>query len=158
MQAESIAQQMEMYQAIISMLINTSTWVTVTLLTKPEDMEILKNFYRKARPLGFWGPVRRAVELEDGKKIETPKRLMSAGFFVVFLGSIWLVLSVICLSVLFVGKWKYACISGSASVIFAIAFKYAFRWHIDRMALTRPIPKSDFQKQGGVLPENKSAL
>jgi hypothetical protein len=119
-------------------------------------MELLKNFYRRARPLGLWGPVRRAVEAEEGRKIDTPKMLMPAGFFVTFLGSIWLVLSVICLSVLFVGKWKYACISGSVAVIFAVAFKYAFRWHIDRMALAGPIQKPDFPKQDGILSEIKS--
>jgi Na+/proline symporter len=156
MRAESIGQQMQMYQAIISMIINTSAWVIVTLLTKPEDMELLKNFYRRAHPLGLWGPVRRAVEAEEGRKIDTPKMLMPAGFFVTFLGSIWLVLSVICLSVLFVGKWKYACISGSVAVIFAVAFKYTFRWHIDRMALAGPIQKRDFPKQDGILSEIKS--
>jgi len=141
MGAESVAQQMQMYQAIISMIINTSAWITVTLLTKPEDMELLKNFYRKARPLGLWGPVRRAVEAEEGRKIDTPKMLMPAGFFVTLLGTIWLVLSVICLSVLFVGRWRYACISGVAAIVFAIAFKYAFGWHIDRMAKAESIKK-----------------
>jgi solute:Na+ symporter, SSS family len=141
MRAESIGQQMQMYQAIISMLINTTAWVTVTLLTKPEDMELLKSFYRKARPLGLWTPVRRAVEVEDGIKINTPKMLMPAGFFVTILGAIWLVLSIICLSVLFVGRWKYAAVSGFVAIVFAIVFKYAFRWHIDRMAKAVPIEK-----------------
>jgi len=61
--------------------------------------------------------------------------IIPAGFFVTFLGAVWLILSVICLSVLFVGKWKSACISGSVALIFAVAFKYTFRWHIDRMSL-----------------------
>jgi hypothetical protein len=141
MRAESIGQQMQMYQAIISMIINTSAWITVTLLTKPEDMELLKKFYRKARPLGLWKPVRQAIEAEQGRKIDTPKMLIPAGLFVTLLGAIWLVLSVICLSVLFVGRWKYACISGVVAIVFAVAFKYAFGWHIDRMAKAGPIEK-----------------
>ena len=28
-----------------------------TLLTKPDDEEVLKDFYRRVRPWGFWGPV-----------------------------------------------------------------------------------------------------
>ena len=28
-----------------------------SLLTKPDDMDVLKKFYTKVRPWGFWGPV-----------------------------------------------------------------------------------------------------
>lgn len=37
--------------------------VVVSLLTEADDMQVLKNFYIKTRPWGFWGPV-----LEDIKK------------------------------------------------------------------------------------------
>jgi SSS family solute:Na+ symporter len=36
-----------------------------TLLTKPEDEEVLKDFYRRVRPWGFWGPVLQKVLAED---------------------------------------------------------------------------------------------
>ncbi len=36
-----------------------------TLLTKPEDEEVLKDFYRRVRPWGFWGPVLKKVLAED---------------------------------------------------------------------------------------------
>ncbi len=36
-----------------------------TLLTKPVDDEILKNFYRNVRPWGFWKPVHEMVARED---------------------------------------------------------------------------------------------
>jgi solute:Na+ symporter, SSS family len=140
-QVESIRQQTEMYQAVVSMIITTTAWMFVAFFTKPEDMELLKSFYRKARPLGLWAPVRRAVEAEDGIKIDTPKMLIPAGLFVTFIGAIWLVFSVISISVLFVGKWKTGGICGVVAVVFAIAFKYAFRWHIDRMSLAAPIEK-----------------
>ncbi len=35
-----------------------------TLLTKPEDDAILKDFYRRVRPWGFWGPVLAKVRAE----------------------------------------------------------------------------------------------
>lgn len=43
------------------LLIGSSTLVAVVavLLTKPEPMEKLCSFYRRMRPFGFWGPVRR---------------------------------------------------------------------------------------------------
>jgi hypothetical protein len=36
-----------------------------TLLTKPEDDKVLKDFYRRVRPWGFWGPVLKKVLAED---------------------------------------------------------------------------------------------
>jgi solute:Na+ symporter, SSS family len=36
-----------------------------TFLTKPEEEEILKDFYRRVRPWGFWGPVLAKVVKED---------------------------------------------------------------------------------------------
>lgn len=36
-----------------------------TLLTPAEDMEVLKNFYIKTRPWGFWGPVYEAVKADN---------------------------------------------------------------------------------------------
>ena len=36
-----------------------------TLRTKPEDDAVLKDFYRRVRPWGFWGPIRDKVMRED---------------------------------------------------------------------------------------------
>src|SRR5271157_5022248 len=36
-----------------------------TWLTAPEDEEVLKDFYRRVRPWGFWGPIQKKVQAED---------------------------------------------------------------------------------------------
>ena len=36
-----------------------------TLLTAPEDDAVLKDFYRRVRPWGFWGPILKKVVKED---------------------------------------------------------------------------------------------
>ena len=36
-----------------------------TWLTAPEDEEVLKDFYRRVRPWGFWGPILKKVQQED---------------------------------------------------------------------------------------------
>ena len=36
-----------------------------SLLSKSEDDEVLKNFYKKTRPWGFWGPILKKVQAED---------------------------------------------------------------------------------------------
>lgn len=38
--------------------------VAGSLLTKPDDMEVLKKFYIQVRPWGFWKPVLKAVQAE----------------------------------------------------------------------------------------------
>jgi hypothetical protein len=36
--------------------------VTVSWFTGPEDFDRLENFYRRALPPGFWGPIERRVQ------------------------------------------------------------------------------------------------
>jgi SSS family solute:Na+ symporter len=36
-----------------------------TLLSMPEDEEILKDFYKTVRPWGFWGPIVRKIKVEN---------------------------------------------------------------------------------------------
>ena len=39
--------------------------VVTSLVTKPDDPEVLKTFYRTVRPWGFWGPIHDMVIAED---------------------------------------------------------------------------------------------
>jgi Na+/proline symporter len=39
--------------------------IIVSLLTKPTDEWVLKEFYRTVRPWGFWGPIKDKVEAEN---------------------------------------------------------------------------------------------
>ena len=45
--------------------ISAATAILVSLLTKPDDVEVLKKFYKQVRPWGFWGPIRDMVCRED---------------------------------------------------------------------------------------------
>ena len=49
----------------IILALSTLGCVLGSLLTKPEDEEVLKRFYRQVRPWGWWGPVHAAVLKED---------------------------------------------------------------------------------------------
>jgi hypothetical protein len=44
-------------QLVIIVACATIIWVAVTLLTGPVDEEVLKRFYRKVRPGGWWGSI-----------------------------------------------------------------------------------------------------
>ncbi|AEN74140.1 sodium:solute symporter family protein [Rhodothermus marinus] len=44
------------------MVLGALVYIPVTLLTPPEDMDHLVKYYVMARPIGWWGPVRREAE------------------------------------------------------------------------------------------------
>jgi hypothetical protein len=50
---------------VTTVAISIAAWLTCTMLTKPTDMDRLCGFYRRVRPSGLWGPVRRKLA-EDG--------------------------------------------------------------------------------------------
>jgi len=47
--------------------ISAAACIVISLLTKPDDVEVLKKFYKQVRPWGFWGPIRDMVCREDPK-------------------------------------------------------------------------------------------
>ncbi len=53
-------------QTYLVIALNTVFWLAVTLATPPDRPEVLDRFYRRARPLGAWGPVRAGVAAGKG--------------------------------------------------------------------------------------------
>jgi hypothetical protein len=58
-----------------------------SLLTKPESDAVLKNFYTKTRPWGFWGPVLKKVQAEDPSFKPNPDFVRD--MFNIVVGVIW---------------------------------------------------------------------
>ena len=58
-----------------------------TLLTKPEDDEILKKFYRQVNTWGWWGPIRAKVIQEDPSFL--PNRDAARDLSNVAVGIVW---------------------------------------------------------------------
>jgi Na+/proline symporter len=55
----------DIYIFPVIFLISFLACFMATLLTKPEDIETLKQFYKQTRPWGFWGPVKDEVVKDD---------------------------------------------------------------------------------------------
>ncbi|MGA1864692.1 MAG: sodium:solute symporter family protein [bacterium] len=56
------------YTLIITVILTTAAWITVTLLTRPESESVLEGFYKRARPAGpGWRPIKE--RLGDSVKI-----------------------------------------------------------------------------------------
>lgn len=72
-------------------------WICIlvaTLLTSPEPLDILQKFYLTAKPIGFWGPVRRSLGAEAMKSraAETRRDLMICCLGIAFYFSLTVVL------------------------------------------------------------------
>jgi solute:Na+ symporter, SSS family len=53
------------YTFPILLIVSVTGCIAGTLLTRPEDDDVLKTFYRTVNPWGWWGPVRAKVMAED---------------------------------------------------------------------------------------------
>ncbi len=130
----SMYQQMNMLKALISIAITTTVWITVTLLTKPAPMDSLKVFYIKARPMGLWGPVRRAAIKTNPEILQaTQKGLIVGGVLTALSGVAWMLLTVMGISKLFVAQNNLGMLFLAGSLVFALIFKRMFNWHLDRL-------------------------
>ncbi len=49
----------------IIFLISMAVSIGVSLITEPDDEEVLKSFYKSVRPWGFWKPIQQQVVAED---------------------------------------------------------------------------------------------
>jgi len=61
--------------------------VAGSLLTPPDDVEVLKNFYRKTRPWGFWKPIHDLVVVEHPEVL--PNKDFRRDMFNVAVGIVW---------------------------------------------------------------------
>ncbi|MGD2294408.1 MAG: hypothetical protein PVF22_01055 [Candidatus Aminicenantes bacterium] len=96
---------------------------TADLLTRPEKMERLKEFYLKCRPPGFWSPVARALGEEQPK--ERRKETLRDVFDCI-LGSLCCLCSVTGLTALFGRRMPVFIVAAVLSVISGGFF--LFRW------------------------------
>lgn len=49
------------WSTLLVMALTTVLWVSVALLTRPDPDKLLDSFYKKARPLGWWGPYKQGT-------------------------------------------------------------------------------------------------
>jgi len=115
---------------------------TVTLLTPPEPLEQLREFYRRCRPPGLWGPVRAGMTVEPNAD-PSPGRLLadSAIGIVACLGL------VLATNAIFVGDWVRFAAGAAASAGLG-------GWLLARV-LERPHPASAPEAVAG-LPETSA--
>lgn len=105
-----------------------------TLLTPAEDAEVLKSFYKRVRPWGFWGPILRQVQQEDPTFQPNPD--FRRDMFNVVIGICWQT-SLVALPVYIVirnvtASWISLAVAAATSAILK------FSWYDHLRELDRP--------------------
>ncbi|KAA3616897.1 MAG: sodium:solute symporter [Calditrichaeota bacterium] len=77
----------DVYLFPIILVISLAGSIGATLLTPAEDMSVLKGFYSKVRPWGFWKPVHEAVIAENPNFVNDSS--FKLDMFNVLIGIVW---------------------------------------------------------------------
>ncbi len=101
-----------------------------TLLTKPEDDAVLKDFYRRVRPWGLWGPVLQKVLAEDPSFKRNPD--FARDMFNIVVGIVWQIALVVL--PLYIVIHEFARAAVTLFVILATSAILKFTW-FDHLAV-----------------------
>lgn len=115
-----------LYYFPLILLLSLAGSIVGSILSRPVDMEILENFYRKVNPWGFWGPVRTRVCQQDPDFVPNPafKRDMSNVIVGIIAQTAITVLPVFFVLL----KWKQTLIVGIVLVFCCIVLYH--RWYL----------------------------
>ncbi len=99
-----------------------------TYLSKAEDDEVLKRFYRSVNPWGWWGPIREKVMLEDPSFV--PNRDAAHDLANVAVGIVWQMCLVTLPIYIVLKQWSWSAVI--LAVLAATSVYMKFNWY-DRL-------------------------
>ena len=116
------AGQESLYIAVLaSVALTTVLWIVVALLTSPDPEETLVEFYKRARPMGWWGPIAHKAGRE-----ESGGRPIFSGLGTALLGASAIGASTIAFSAIYVARWEVAAVATSVAVLTGFFFRRAY--------------------------------
>lgn len=104
-----------------------------TLMTKPEDDEVLKKFYKQVNPWGFWGPIRDKVVAEDRSFVPNPN--FGKDMTNVAVGIVWQLSLVVLPIFIVLRNWPVA--GGVFAVLLVASTIMKFNWY-DKLEKDEP--------------------
>ncbi|HOY58273.1 MAG TPA: Na+:solute symporter [Verrucomicrobiota bacterium] len=115
----------DVYLFLLILTFSFAASILVCLLTAPEDMDVLKRFYRTVRPWGRWGPVLAQCRAEDPAL--KPNRDFRRDMFNVAIGMVWQT-SMVTLPVYLVIQ-QYGPVGLSLAVLVLTSLILKFTWY-----------------------------
>jgi len=110
-----------------------------TLRTKPEADEIVMDFYRRVRPWGFWGPVRRKVQALD--PAFEPNHDFGRDMFNVVVGVVWQVSLVALPIYIVIREFDRAALTAAIVLGTSAILKSTWYAHLEKRELKVSIPR-----------------
>jgi len=107
--------------------------VVATYLTKPTDIEVLKNFYKNVRPWGFWKPIHDLV-IADDANFEKNKNF-KMDMLNIALGTIWQTSLVALPMYIVFHEFLAALITAAITMIFTLVLKKTWYDNLHKMDL-----------------------
>jgi predicted membrane protein len=105
------------WQAFTVMGLTTALWITVALVTKPDPDALLRRFYQRAQPLGWWGP------FQSGSSTGNQFRPIGKGIFIAFLGAAATSLFILALSLFWLARYTAAVATIAGAIISFFIFR-----------------------------------
>tara|TARA_S200000501_G_scaffold119859_1_gene112637 strand:- start:1701 stop:3533 length:1833 start_codon:yes stop_codon:yes gene_type:complete len=91
-------------------------------LTPPDDIKVLKSFYKNVRPWGFWKPILLEVQIDD--PTFQPNRSFGIDMLNVAIGITWQMALVVWPIFLMIKKWDDLALSLAMVALTSLALKY----------------------------------
>lgn len=124
------------------LLISGAASAAATLMSRPEPMDTLKDFYRRTHPWGWWGPVIEAIRAEGGAI--QPNRGLWRDAVNVAVGIVWQLCLCLLPFYLVIRKWDGFWLT--AGVLAAASVFLKVNWYdklsSDRVQADRPFAES----------------
>ena len=95
-----------------------------TFLSRPDDFEILKSFYKNVRPWGFWTPILKEVQKENPSF--KPNLSFKKDMFNVIIGIVWQMTLVVWPIYFLIKKWDHFIITIIILIITTATLKYSW--------------------------------
>jgi len=108
-----------------------------TLTTAPDDTEVLKDFYKRVRPWGFWGPIQALVQKDDPSFQPNPDFLRD--MFNIVVGIAWQT-SLIAFPIYIVIR-RFNAAGIALAIVLATSAILKFTWydHLKKMEIEAPM-------------------
>jgi len=104
--------------------------VAVSLMTPPDDMDVLKKFYHNVRPWGFWDPVYEALREDHPEVVRNTDFKMD--MFNVAIGIVWQLMLIVMPVALVIRQWDLLAYSVGVCAATSIIMKFTWWDRLDR--------------------------